>query len=364
MSKKVLTQDGIDIGEALYRIWKQRTRILLSSVAGCIFSIGFLIFTDQEYNLYYEISPPERSIIEAQIKQFDDLEVDFLNLHSDGIFENLLDNLSYEHIIQQMNEELHSSVGSGDLDDSVSKPIFNLEVRSEASSNSATIFVSGKSRDEMQRYIEDTLQWTSEFTLSQALDEINQYVYEVEQARSLRIRRLTESRDRAVNNFVTRTQRQILELQQQAQIARELGIQNPSVEPITYTNLVESGRSIPMVASGPPRYLSGYLSIESQISRLEDQIRDPENFTPGYLELTDEIDLLGNNTDLLEFLAFSQRLLQDIEKNNVYRLRSRYIRFEEKINFTEIFIKYFLMTSILIYILSIVIAKSQSKKIA
>ena len=278
MDVKDVSSDEIDLLELFQVIWDGKWKILLITLLSGLGMFGFQ-YTQPTPNFtatteIRPIGPVEAEYYEA----FNALDVFEITpeLLSDLYFSELLERESFLEAIRTL--ELFDETDfdtAEDYEDVIRKFAISIEII-EPTINIDGQLKDSKSLGKILHEFNDEQKW------SQVLEVVNQDVNEavrnalltrfeialenIKQKKAFKLAELNLEIDGAFSNYDRETANRLSFLREQAAIAREIGIQNNSIQSQVYET--QAG-PVTNFSADSPFYLRGYKSIEKEIALIE-----------------------------------------------------------------------------------------------
>ena len=301
-----LYDDEIDLGKIILDLWEGKWKIITSTIIAFIISLGFVFFKPQpSYRAITEIKPI--SSIDARkynsLNSFDFFKITpqtLLNLYieqveSKSLFIDVIKDLEiYKKSDYDTEEDYDNAILTLVSEIEVLFPNDNDNRKNEDNRKYHQILFSHTDQELWKNILTEFHKINQEFLREEFIDSFNQKILIERSKNKFDLEDIEKNINAQKIVYNLKIQNRLAFLEEQAQLARTLGIKKNTFET---QNFDGKNFTITNIDTKSPFYLRGYDSIEKEISLIKSR-KEEKNYINELVELEQKKYLLNEDKNL------------------------------------------------------------------
>ena len=301
-----LYDDEIDLGKIILDLWEGKWKIITSTIIAFIISLGFVFFKPQpSYRAITEIKPI--SSIDARkynsLNSFDFFKITpqtLLNLYieqveSKSLFIDVIKDLEiYKKSDYDTEEDYDNAILTLVSEIEVLFPNDNDNRKNEDNRKYHQILFSHTDQELWKNILTEFHKINQEFLREEFIDSFNQKILLERSKNKFDLEDIEKNINAQKIVYNLKIQNRLAFLEEQAQLARTLGIKKNTFET---QNFDSKNFTITNIDTNSPFYLRGYESIEKEIALIKSR-KEEKNYINELVELEQKKYLLNEDKNL------------------------------------------------------------------
>jgi LPS O-antigen subunit length determinant protein (WzzB/FepE family) len=301
-----LYDDEIDLGKIILDLWEGKWKIITSTIIAFIISLGFVFFKPQpSYRAITEIEPI--SSIDARkynsLNSFDFFKITpqtLLNLYieqveSKSLFIDVIKDLEiYKKSDYDTEEDYDNAILTLVSEIEVLFPNDNDNRKNEDNRKYHQILFSHTDQELWKNILTEFHKINQEFLREEFIDSFNQKILIERSKNKFDLEDIEKNINAQKIVYNLKIQNRLAFLEEQAQLARTLGIKTNTFET---QNFDSKNFTITNIDTNSPFYLRGYESIEKEIALIKSR-KEEKNYINELVELEQKKYLLNEDKNL------------------------------------------------------------------
>ena len=301
-----LYDDEIDLGKIILDLWEGKWKIITSTIIAFIISLGFVFFKPQpSYRAITEIKPI--SSIDARkynsLNSFDFFKITpqtLLNLYieqveSKSLFIDVIKDLEiYKKSDYDTEEDYDNAILTLVSEIEVLFPNDNDNRKNEDNRKYHQILFSHTDQELWKNILTEFHKINQEFLREEFIDSFNQKILLERSKNKFDLEDIEKNINAQKILYNLKIQNRLAFLEEEAQLARTLGIKTNTFET---QNFDSKNFTITNIDTNSPFYLRGYESIEKEIALIKSR-KEEKNYINELVELEQKKYLLNEDKNL------------------------------------------------------------------
>ena len=299
-----VNDDEIDLGKIILDLWEGKWKIITSTLIAFTIGLGFVFLTPQpSYQAITEIRP----ITSIDSRKYNQLNsFDFFKVTRQNLLNLYIEQVEYKSIFIDVIKDLEIYKKSDfeteeDYDNAILRLASRIEIlfpndnrENEDIIKYHQILFSHTDQELWKNILTEFHKINQEFVRQELIDRFNQQILIARSKNKFDIEDIEKNINAQKIVYNLKIQNRLAVLEEQAQLARTLGIKKNTFEA---QNFDSKNFTITNIDTNAPFYLRGYDSIEKEISLIKSR-KEEKNYIIELVELERKKYLLNENKNL------------------------------------------------------------------